>query len=311
MFFGDSIPLRRQTLLTIIITMEIKQLQLFITVANTGSVTVAARRCNIAKSSVSRQIAALEEELGEPLFDKNNVLTEIGKKFLTRANNIIKEVQESKNELEAMKGNVCGELHIGVGSFIAPYIRKASVIFLKRYPNVVLHAQFDHAHVLNKMLHDNQLDLAFTMNTAYHYEEITSKPSIPFTLSAIMSRNHALADKEYVTFDDLMQCKIIMPDVGERVFQAVQRYTPFEISRLPVSCIVSSASEALSVLDELDMITFLPSEYIISSHDLVAKPIATLDMQLTSNAHWKKGVPLKESAKRFLDIIREITEDKD
>ena len=287
--------------------MEIKQLQLFVSVANTGSVTVAARRCNITKSSVSRHIAALESELGEPLFDKNNVLTEVGKKFLRRATNIVKEVQESKNEVEEMKGNLCGELHIGVGHFIAPYIRKASIIFMKRYPNVILHAQFDHAKVLNSMLRNDELDLAFSMNTAYHYEEIVSTPAIPFHLSAIMSKEHRLADKEYVTFDDLMQCKIMMPDVGERVFQTVQRYTPFDISKLPVSCISSSASEALSVLHELDMITFLPSEYIVSSHHLVAKPIATLDMQLTSNAHWKKNVPLKESAKRFLEIIKEIT----
>lgn len=289
--------------------MEIKQILSFVTLAEVGSFTEAARRCNTTQSSISRHIKMLEEELNTILFERSTTevsITDIGKIFLRRARNIIKEAKESKEELASINGTLCGELRIGVGSFIAPYIRKAAVAFLKKYPNVLLHVQFDHAQVLNKMLRAEELDLAFTMNTAYHYEGIESKPCIPFRLSAIMSKRNALADKECVTFDDLMRSKIVMPNVGERVFQTFQRYTSFDISKLPVSCIVSSASEALMVLDELDYITFLPSDYIISSQKLVAKPIDTLDMELMSNAHWLKNTPLKASAKAFIDTIREM-----
>lgn len=291
------------------LVMELRHLISFVAVADTGSMSNAAIRCHITQGAISHHIKSLEDELDTVLIERRSkeaFLTDSGKAFLRRARNIIKEAQESKDEIASIKGHLCGELRIGVGSFIEPYIRRAGIIFLKRYPDVLLHVQFDHAHVLNKMLRNEELDLAFTMNTAYHYEGIESKPCVPFSLSAIMSKRNKLADKDSVSFDDFMQSKVIMPDVGERVFNTFQKYTDFDLSKLQVAAVVSNASAALMVLDELDFVSFLPSDFIITSRNLVAKPIEGLDMQLTSNAHWMKYSPLKASAKAFLEVIHEL-----
>lgn len=289
--------------------MELRHLISFVAVADTGSMSNAAKRCHVTQGAISHHIKSLEDELETVLIDRRSkeaLLTDSGKAFLRRARNIIKEAQECKDEIASLKGHLCGELRIGVGSFIEPYIRRAGIIFMKRYPDVLLHVQFDHAHVLNKMLRNEEIDLAFTMNTAYHYEGIESRPCVPFRLSAIMSKRNRFADNESVSFDDLMQCKAIMPDVGERVFNTFQRYTDFDLSKLPVAAIVSSASAALMSLDELDFVTFLPSDFVITSRNLVAKTIEGLDMQLISNAHWMKNAPLKSSAKAFLEVINEL-----
>lgn len=288
--------------------MELKHIITFVTVADTGSMTVAATRCNISQSATTKHIKMLEDELGVQLFERKKKevqITEVGRIFLKRARSIIKEAKDGKEDIDSYKGHLCGELRIGVGSFIEPYIRKAAVSFMRKYPDVLLHVQFDHASVLNKMLREEELDLAFTMNESYHYEGIESKATIPFYLSVIMSKRNKLADKDIVTFDDLMHSRIIMPDVGERVFQTIQKYTHNDISKLPVTAIVSNPSAALMVLDELDAITFLPSDYTITSQKLVAKPIETLDMELMSNAHWLKDKPLKASAREFLNIIEQ------
>lgn len=289
--------------------MELRHIISFVAVADTGSMSNAANRCHVTQGAISHHIKSLENELETTLIDrrtKETFLTDSGKAFLRRARNIIKEAQESKDEIASLKGHLCGELKIGVGSFIEPYIRRAGIVFMKRYPDVLLHVQFDHAHVLNKMLRNEEIDLAFTMNTAYHYEGIESKPCVPFRLSAIMSKRNKFVDKDRVSFDDLMQCKVIMPDVGERVFSTFQRYTDFDLSKLPVAAIVSNASAVLMSLDELDFVTFLPSDFVITSRNLVAKPIEGLDMQLMSNAHWMKHSPIKSSAKAFLEVINEL-----
>lgn len=289
--------------------MELKQLISFVSVADTKSMKAASLRCSISISAVSKHIKALEDELGVVLFErkKNEILvTESGADFLPHARNIINEAKTYGEELASKRGMLCGELRIGIGQFITPYIRAAAIEFMRRHPKVLIKATFDRAEVLNKMLRAGELDIAFTMNTAYHNEGIVSKPCIPFRLSAIMSKKHDLADKEVVTFEDLMQCRIVMPDCGERVFQTFQKYMPHDLSKLPVSCIVTNASEALLILDDMDMVTFLPSQYINTSRNLVAKPIESLERELMSNAHWLKEVPLKASAKEFLKILEEI-----
>lgn len=289
--------------------MELRNLITFVTIAETGNMTQAAMRCNITQGAASQQIKAFEKELKTKLFDRKGkelVLTEGGKIFLKYARTIMKEIQQGKDEIESMKGPLHGELKIGVGSFIAPYIRRAAVEFMERYPNVLLLVHFDQAKILNNMLRNDDLDLAFTLNTAYHNEGIVSKPCIPFHLSAIMSRKHELATKEMVTYEDLLKCKVVMPDVGERVFQTFQRYTDKDLSKLPVSLIISEPSEALMVIDQLNAVTFLPRDYTITSQKLISKPIETLDMELMSNAHWMKHRPMRASAKAFLEIIKEI-----
>ena len=49
---------------------EIHQLIYFVAVAETGSFTRGAERCSVAQPSLSQQIKKLEQELGEPLFDR-------------------------------------------------------------------------------------------------------------------------------------------------------------------------------------------------------------------------------------------------
>lgn len=294
--------------------MELRHLVSFVAVADTGNITNAAKRCSITQSAVSHHIKALEKEIGATLFERRKkgdiVLTESGKAAVRHARNIIKESKECFEEVSSINGHICGELNIGVGSFIEPYIREVSLKFMKKYPDVLLHAQFSHAQVLNEALRNRSLDLAFTMNTAYNNEGIVSTPCIPFYLSAIMSVNHKFAKKEKLTFDDLMQCKVIMPDVGERVFNTFQKYTQFDLSKLNVAAIVSAPDAAFKACENTEYVTFLPSDYVANSETMVAIPIETLDKQLMSNSHWMKDMQLKESAKRFLDIINEITKNE-
>lgn len=289
--------------------MELRYLATFLAVADTGNMTMAAMRCNMTQGAVSHHIKLLEDELHADLFvrkARDLTLTDVGKALLKRARVIVREEQESRDEIMGMRGQLCGELRLGVGSFIEPYIRRAAIRFMKKHPRVLLHVQFDHASVLNKMLRNEDIDLAFTMNTAYHNEGIVSRPCIPFRLSAIMSRRHRLAGKDAVSWDDLMGCKIIMPDVGERVFNTFQHYTEHDISKLPVAAIVGSAHAALMVLEEMDFVTFLPSEYVDNMPELAAKRIDFLDLELMSNVHRLRSVPMKASAREFLREIGEM-----
>lgn len=290
------------------VVMELKHLRSFVFVAETGSFSIAATRCYVTQSAVSQHIKALEDELNCKLLIRtshNITLTESGEALLPHAKDVLRLVEDSKEHINAINNCLTGELRMGVGSFIAPYIRKAAVAFMERYPNVRLNVEFGKACRLNQMLREHKIDIAFTMNVAYENEGIMSVPCVPFTISAIMADTHHLATKTRVTFDDIMKYPIIMPDVGERVFNTFQHYFRQDLAKLNVKAIVNSADEALSVLSEGHYITFMPKLYVKDHPELAARPIAGLEQRLMSNAHWMQDVPIKRSAQLFLDILKE------
>lgn len=288
--------------------MELKHLRSFVFVAETESFSIAATRCYVTQSAVSQHIKALEEELGCKLLIRTPheiTLTESGEALLPRAKEILRQTEDCKEHINALNNCMTGELRLGVGSFIAPYVRTAALRFMERYPNVRLNAEFGKACRLNRMLREHQIDLAFTMNTAYIDEGIETQRCIPFGICAVMKDTHPLASLPKVSFDDLMKHNVIMPDVGERAFDTFRKYMKRDISKLNVKCIVSSPDEALTVAEETRCITFMPKMYLKNHPSLTARPIIGLEQELWSNAHWMQDVPMKRAAQLFLDIVKE------
>lgn len=77
--------------------MELVQLRIFVAVAETGSFTKAAKRLYVSHSTTSRGVAALEEELGTALFERDNRvfgLTEAGEKLLPKARELLRLADE-------------------------------------------------------------------------------------------------------------------------------------------------------------------------------------------------------------------------
>ena len=95
--------------------MELRQVRYFLAVADTGTFTAAADRLGIVQSAVSQQIARLERELGEPLFDRSTrspTLTAAGLRFHTAATQLIAAEEDAKG---AARGRtVVRRLRIGV-----------------------------------------------------------------------------------------------------------------------------------------------------------------------------------------------------
>jgi len=86
--------------------MEMKQVKYFLTVAELGSFSAAADNLYISQSSLSKQIMALEKELGFALFDRSKrmiVLTEAGATFRKYARRLHDEYEEMLDNLKQYK----------------------------------------------------------------------------------------------------------------------------------------------------------------------------------------------------------------
>jgi len=99
--------------------MELQQLKLFVTVAEEGHLTRAAERLFTSQPAVSAQLKSLEETLGVTLFDrtpKGMNLTVAGKQLLVQAQATLRAADQMLSKARSMKGEVVGEVAIGINS---------------------------------------------------------------------------------------------------------------------------------------------------------------------------------------------------
>ncbi len=96
--------------------MELRHLRYFRAVAELLNFSRAAEQLRVAQPALSRQIRALEEELGAQLFERNRVrvqLTDAGRTFYTQACRILAQVESAIAAVQEVSEGAAGELIIG------------------------------------------------------------------------------------------------------------------------------------------------------------------------------------------------------
>ena len=127
--------------------MTLDGLVAFVTVANTGSISEAARQLRLSKSAVSERLTELERAVGTNLLHRNSrqlALTEDGVAFLERAKRIVAEAGQAAEELAQRRGEVAGPLRIAAPrGFGDTHLGPALYSFMERFPDVSITAEFD------------------------------------------------------------------------------------------------------------------------------------------------------------------------
>lgn len=128
--------------------MDIKQLRYFVEVARRRSFTAAAAALYVTQPALSRQIADLEDELGEVLFDRSTrriALTEKGATLFRRAEKILEMVQRARDEVMKTQ-ELAGELTIAAAETpVMQMVADVVARFTEQYPGVRVQLQSSNA----------------------------------------------------------------------------------------------------------------------------------------------------------------------
>ncbi len=142
--------------------MNLQQLDYIIAVDTHRHFQQAAKKCFVTQATLSMMIQKLEEELGAKIFDRSKKPvkpTDIGKKIIAQARRIAAEAARVNELIKEEKGEVSGELKIGIIPTLAPYLLP---LFLKKfvtdYPQVKLLINEFTTSTIIKRLKDGQLD---------------------------------------------------------------------------------------------------------------------------------------------------------
>lgn len=122
--------------------MTITQLTYVLAIAEHKNFTKAAEHCFVTQPTLSTQIQKLEEELDVLIFDRSKKpieLTEVGRKIVKQARNIVNESDRIQDIVDQQKGFIGGEFRIGVIPTVMPTLLPMFLkTFIKRHPKVKL-----------------------------------------------------------------------------------------------------------------------------------------------------------------------------
>ncbi|TWT55291.1 Hydrogen peroxide-inducible genes activator [Thalassoglobus neptunius] len=184
--------------------MELDQLRHFVSVARTQNFTQAANQCGMSQSTISRSVGRLEEELGQPVFDRQTrkvVLTDAGRILLPRAETILSLVDDLKREIQ--DDGETGRIRIGAIPTIAPYyLPKVLSRFNEQFPEATLVVQEDTTSVLLKQLADGAIDVA-VLARPIDSRHLEIESLFEEELDLVMAADHPLQKKKNITISDL------------------------------------------------------------------------------------------------------------
>jgi DNA-binding transcriptional LysR family regulator len=197
--------------------MEVRQLQIFRTLAEELNFTRTAEVVNTVQSNVTAQIKSLEEELGVPLFDRLGrrvVLTDAGRRFLPFAEQALAAMEQGQRALR--NGSTpSGPLRISAPESILTYrLPPVLRIYRRRFPSVelVFVPHIGNSYVTE--LESGKIDLALGMcdspsNPAYCRARLRTERIFLFG-----DPGHALVKRRTVKPSDLAAQHLLLTEVG-------------------------------------------------------------------------------------------------
>ena len=145
--------------------LKLRELNVLIAVAETGSMAKAAKQISVSQPAVSRAIADMEALLGVALFDrspKGVEPTEYGRALLRRGIAAFDELAQGVRDIEFLADPAVGELRVGTAPGLADGVVLASIDRLSRtYPGVVVHVVVRGLFAQYQELRDRRIDLGF------------------------------------------------------------------------------------------------------------------------------------------------------
>lgn len=188
----------------------------FLEVAETGSVVRASKNLGLTAAAVSRTVRLLEEELGEPLFNR------VGRSLALNQNGVAlrEAVRSATTAVDAGLTETLGDPYVGplrvasIGLLTEHYVVPALIELKQRHPGL----QPEHQNVgtaeANALVARGRIDVAF------YYEALTAEHVIverlgETTASVYCGRAHPLFERKRLRREDVLEHPFSVPQIGD------------------------------------------------------------------------------------------------
>jgi len=288
----------------------LRQARYFVAVAESGSISRAARQLSVSQSAVTEAVKNLESSLGAPLLERSGrgvSLTHRGQVFLRHAGRILEAVADASRTLPD-EDSAAGELHLGASSVVAGYILADLLSrFRRAFPAVTVEAFEDSPEYLEHLLVNGELDVAvMVVSRLRQAAALEARTIVESAYRLWLPLGHPLATAKTISLADVAAEGQIMLSLDE-IEETAEAFWRDHGLRPAVAFRTRSVEAVRSLVATGAGLALLPDlvyrPWSLEGDRIEARPMVEQMPPVRVAVAWRRGSPLPEPASRFLDVI--------
>ncbi len=294
-----------------LLRLRIRHLEVFRTIARTGSQSEAAAVMHITQPALSKWLRDLEEQAGCPLLKRERPLrlTEHGEVLLRFAERVLGDSLRTGNEIEAIRAGRSGLLRVGVLRAVAPLLVPRAILRCRQEtPGLQVRLHEDSLDNLLPALHRHELDCvigrlhAQALGREFHSEALYQEPVL-----AVVRLGHPLLKRKGLTLAAAAEFPWILPLPESPMRARLEAEFAASQTRLPIDYVESiSLMINESLLRQSDMISVVSDQ--VAQHYAAAGTLAILPLRMKQalgpvGLLWIDDSP-SQALHRFMQSVR-------
>jgi DNA-binding transcriptional LysR family regulator len=290
--------------------MDVRDLQVFLSVAKHLNYTRAGEAVNLSQPSVSVRMRQLERDLGSKLFEqlgKKIALTEAGQLLVPYATRVIATIDDARHAIDELQGLERGSLRIGASTTPGMYLIPRTIAHFKQsYPKIDVHLAVRDTRQIEEGVIRNEFDFGF-VGGHLAGDEVDVVPWITDELVLIVPLGHRLAGKKNITPQDLSSEKFIFREQGSATRAVVA--THLRKCRVDAEAVMEienpeSVKKAVQNGLGIAFISAFAVETELKAKTLMAVKIRNLEIHRELKIVYRKDKHLSRAAQTFIGMAR-------
>ena len=291
---------------------DLRDLELFVAVADAGSIARAAERSHTVASAVSKRISDLEDNLGGALLlrgAKGVELTAAGHALLARARVLLHQAAQLEDEMRRHATGARGDVRMFANiSAIVEFLPHALASFARQHPDIHVHLEEHVSSAIATAVADNSADLGIVSELPV-IDGLTTVPFRNDDLVVVLKPDHALAARSSLSFAELSDEPFVGLHAGSSLHRLLSRAAMesdrsmnwrVQVTSFDAACAMVAAGLGVSIVPRAATTVY------IRSLSLASVPLTDAWAQRQLFLCIRTGAPLHSAAKLLYDhLVRE------
>jgi DNA-binding transcriptional LysR family regulator len=291
--------------------MDLFQLETFLSVAQTGSFSAAAKIVHRTQPAVSQLVRRLEEEVGEALFDRSSrdgMLTDAGRVLQEYAQKMLNLRREARASLEELRQFQRGTLVLAANEFTSLYLLRVLEDFRRFYPMIKIAVQRSLASSISEQILDHTAEIGVL---SFRPEDSSLVSIVVFRdeLVFVVPPGHPLAKSKSVNIRQLGAESFIAHNVVSpyrlKVLEAFKRHkTPLNIGvEMPT---IEAIKRFVAAGNGVALVPGIAVGPELVRGELIAIPVKELKLERKLRLVYRKGGQLSHAGRAFLKVAESV-----